>query len=67
MQPKLPLDNALLYECANSECFYCGSLLDMEDVVWKHYWDSRAEDLLLRSTCPSCGDPMMIWSEKDGS
>lgn len=67
MQPKLPLrDVGLLYECANPDCFYCGSLLDTNDVVWKYYWNSEIEDLDLRSTCPSCSEPMMIWSD-DGT
>ena len=67
MQPKLPLSAGLLYECANPDCFYCGSLLDLEDVVWKDYWDSSIEDLSVRATCPSCSDPMMIWSDDDGT
>lgn len=65
MQPKLPLDVGLYYECANPDCFYLGALLDMEDVVWKHYWNSDIGDLDLRSVCPSCDNPMMIWSDND--
>ena len=62
-QPKLPLNVGLLYECANPDCFYCGSMLDLEDVAWKHYWNHDAGDLDLRAVCPSCGDPMMIWED----
>ena len=62
-QPLLPLNVGLLYECANPECFYCESLLSLEDVVWKHYWNSEIGDLDLRSVCPSCGEPMMIWED----
>lgn len=65
MQGNLPLNVGLLYECMNPDCFYDGTLLRMDDVVWKHYWDSRAEDLLVRSVCPSCHEPMAIWDEGD--
>lgn len=63
MQSKLPFRDGILYECANPECFYVGTLLSFEDVVWKHYYDSTLEDLDLRPTCPSCGDPMMLWHD----
>jgi len=66
MQGNLPLDTGLLYECANPDCFYVGSLLNLHEVTWKDYWDSRFEDLLPRSTCPSCAEPMMIWEAEDG-
>jgi len=66
MQPQLPLiSNGLLYECANPECFHVGSLLRIHECGWQEYWDSEAEDLLLRSVCPSCQQPMMIWSDED--
>lgn len=66
IQPKLPLKGTgLLYECANPECFYCGTLMSMEDVSWAEYWDTSAEDLLLRSVCPACREPMMIWEEDE--
>ena len=65
MQPKMPLNVGLLYECANPDCFYCGSLLDMNDVEWVHYWDSDLDDLSFRSVCPSCREPMMIWNGGD--
>ena len=64
MQPKLPLKTThLLYECANPKCFYVGSLMTSDDVLWKHFWNSDLQDLDLRGTCPSCGDPLMIWDE----
>jgi len=66
MQGNLPFtDVGLLYECANPDCFYCGTLLSMNEVVWKDYWDRRAEDLLPRSVCPSCYQPMMIWENDE--
>ena len=65
-QPKLPLNTSLLYECANPECYYCDALLDMEDVTWKEIWNSELRDLDLIPHCPSCNEPMMIWSENDG-
>ena len=67
MQPKLPLSVGLLYECANPQCFYVGALLDQEDVVWKDFYNHEIQDMDLRSTCPSCGDPMMIWSDEDAA
>ena len=66
MQPKLPLFK-LLYECANPECFYCGSLMDLEDVIWREMWNSEIRDLDVIPFCPSCAEPMMIWSNEDGS
>ena len=65
IQPKLPLSGVgLKYECANPECFYCGALMDLEDVVWKDYWSPELKDLTLVPFCPSCNDPMMIWDEE---
>jgi len=67
-QPKLPLqDSGILHECANPECFYAGSLLTTEDVVWKHFWNSAIEDLDVRATCPSCAQPMMHWDAEGES
>ena len=65
MQPKLPLKVGLLYECANPFCFYEGSLFQMDEVDWVHFWNSEIDDLDLRSVCPSCAEPMMIWSDED--
>ena len=64
MQPKLPL-GGLLYECANPDCYYCGSLMGLEDVTWKDVWNSQIGDLDLIPMCPSCNEPMMIWSADD--
>jgi len=64
-QPKLPLSDSLLYECANPECFYVGALMTMDDVTWKDVWDSHLQDLTLIAHCPSCSDPMIIWSDDD--
>jgi len=62
MQGRLPLSGTgTLYECANPECFCCGTLQDMHEVVWKDFWNSSLEILDIRATCPSCTDPMMIW------
>lgn len=57
----------MCYECLNPDCFYNGSLLGVEDVNLEHYWDSTIEDLGLRATCPSCGEPMAIWDESPDS
>lgn len=66
LQPKLPFRNVgLLYECSNTSCFYDGALLKFDEVVWKHYYNHEMEDLDMRSTCPACGDPMMIWHDTD--
>ena len=62
---RLERKGMLLYECANPECFYVGSLMKREEVVFKTYWDHDLEDLLPRATCPSCADPMMIWQGDD--
>lgn len=64
MQPKLPLRGlGLKYECLNPDCFYCGSLMGVHEVRWVHFWNSQIEDLDLRSTCPSCHDPLAIWDD----
>jgi len=65
MQGMLPLSTGLLYECANSDCFYVGVLLRMTDVIWKDYYDHREGDLLPLAACPSCVEPMMIWNEDE--
>jgi len=65
MQGNLPLKAGLLYECANPECFYCGTLLNLNEVDWKDFWNSQIENLDLRATCPSCAEPMMIWDGED--
>ena len=64
MQPRLPLNVELLFECANPDCFYCGSLIGVEDVSWIHFWNSEIEDLDMRSVCPSCNEPLMIWEDE---
>jgi len=61
MQPKLPLVADVMYECANPQCFYVGSLFTFEDVEWKHVWDSNIEDLTLSPRCAACSQPMMYW------
>jgi len=66
MQGNLPLLNAgLLYECANPDCFHVGTLLTLDEVDWKDFWNSEIEDLDLRSVCPSCKQPMMIWDGEE--
>ena len=40
-----------------------GCLLNMDDVDWKNFWNSEIDDLDFRCVCPSCHEPMMIWSE----
>jgi len=71
MQGRLPLSGTgTLYECANPDCFHCGTLHDMHEVIWVDFWNSRLEILDIRSVCPACQQPMMIWDEegepKDG-
>lgn len=63
-QAYLPL-SGLLFECANEDCFFCGSLLPMDEVVWKDFWNSTIADLDVRPVCPSCEEPMMHWESED--
>lgn len=66
MQGKLPLSGiGLLYECANIECFYDGTLLNFVDCSYKEVWNSELGDLDLVVVCPSCHEPMMVWMEVD--
>ena len=65
MQGNLPLDTGLLYECANPDCFYVGTLLRLDEVDWVDRWNSHLEDLVPHSVCPSCRQPMMIWDGED--
>ena len=65
MQPKLPLNVGLLYECMNPQCFYVGALMRAHEVKWVHYYDHELEDLELRSVCASCAEPLAIWHEDD--
>jgi len=69
MQSQLPLRlDGVLYECANPECFYVGTLLTMHDVVWKDFWNTSLQDMDVRPVCPSCSQPMMHWDgENDGT
>ena len=48
MQPKLPLSVGVLYECLNPKCFYEGSLMGLDDVEWKHFWNKEVDDLDFR-------------------
>lgn len=68
MQLNLPFREGLLYECANAECDGDGHLWRATEVNWVHFWNSEIDDLDLRSVCPLCSQPMMIWEEeeKDG-
>lgn len=50
-----------LYECMNSDCFYCATLSRLEEVHWKEVWNSEIEDLDMIPTCPSCNEPMAFW------
>ena len=65
MQGNLPLDVGLLYECANPDCFHCGTLLNMHETSWKDVWDSNFEDLVPIPICPACNEPQMIWEGED--
>jgi len=64
----LPLSGiGLLFECANSECFYCGTLLNFIDCSFKDVWNSEIGDLDLVVICPSCREPLMVWEDNDGT
>lgn len=52
------------YECLNPQCFYEGALLSAQDVCWVNFYNHEIGDLELRSTCPSCSEPMAIWDER---
>lgn len=64
---KLPLEHesVLLYECANSDCFYDGVLVDFFDVKWKDVWNSTLQDVEPIPICPSCEEPVMVWNGVD--
>lgn len=51
----------VVYMCLNAECFYCETIMDVNDLVWKETWDSNIEDLAAYPTCPSCGE--VSWRE----
>ena len=63
MQPKLFYTQSVIHLCLNSDCFYCETVLGLEDIVWKEQWDSQIEDLAMIPQCPSCGD--VLWREID--
>jgi len=68
MQVKLPLSGiGLLYECANIECFYEGTLINFTDGSYKYVWNSEIGDLDVVPVCPSCLQPMMVWEDDDGT
>ena len=64
MQLRMPIAR-VMYECANPDCFYCGTLLRYDDVCWDHHWNSEIGDLDLIAKCPSCRQAMMLWDERN--
>ena len=62
MQPKLLRSN-VTHMCLNKNCFYDQAILDFDDLVWKHLWNSEIEDLDLIPHCPSCDE--VLWREID--
>lgn len=65
MQPKLPLNTGLLYECLNDDCFYVGALVNFEDVTWKNVWNSEIGDLDFVPCCASCAEFVAVWEGAD--
>lgn len=68
MQQKLPFmhdGKSVIYFCLNAECFYCESIIDVNDAVPKHVWNSQIEDLDVVLHCPSCDSE--LWGERDGT
>lgn len=67
-QPKLPLDlrkaGSVVFMCLNADCFYCETIMDVNDLVWKEVWSSEIHDLTSVPHCPSCGE--VAWREFDG-
>ena len=56
--------SVMAYECGNPHCFYCASLLGLDDVVFRDRWHSEIGDLALVAFCPSCDEPMMVWEDE---
>lgn len=52
-----------VYMCLNSDCFYCETILRIEDISWKDLWSSEVQDLIMVPHCPSCGEVM--WEERE--
>jgi len=60
--PNLPLQGPHdLFMCKNKECFYEGSLMGSEEVLWRYKWDYRNEELALAPRCVSCRYWMEEW------
>jgi len=54
--------SAVVHICVNADCFYCETIMDFHELVWKDAWDSTLEMLTPIPHCPSCGE--VIWRER---
>ena len=65
MQEKLFYSGSVLHMCLNADCFYCETVLDIDDIVWRETWDRNIEDLAMIPHCPSCNE--VLWREMNGT
>jgi len=56
-------DGRVVHMCLNSNCFYCETIMSVNDLVWKEIWDHSLESIEMIPHCPSCGE--VIWREME--
>ena len=56
-----PRSGRVLHMCLNTDCFYCETIMGVDELVWKDAWDSDLGILTPVPYCPSCGE--VIWRE----
>jgi len=66
MQLKMFHTAKVIYMCLNANCFYCETIMGVEDMVWRDRWCSDLEDLIPIPFCPSCDEVMWREVEDDG-
>lgn len=55
-------DEYFVHMCLNADCFYCETILDFHDLVWKEAYDTALGELVPIPTCPSCNE--VAWRER---
>lgn len=56
-------DERIVHMCLNADCFYCETILDFHDLVWKDVWSSELEELTPIPYCPACHT--VVWRERE--
>ena len=58
-----PRSGSVDHFCLNADCFYCETILDVNDLVVKEVWNSDLGMMDAIGFCPSCDEP--VWGERN--